>query len=162
MKRQFLLKIENSNNEEFYFNHRTFHKGDCGLDLFIKDPVTIPPGETVLVDLGVRCQSRSFNWCIWNWIRGKFYRYHSYMLVPRSSISKTPLMMRNSVGIIDKGYTGTLKAPFYNTSSEPYYLQRGNRCVQLVNGDMSDVHFKIVDSHRQTSRGTNGFGSTGF
>ena len=33
-----------------------------------------------------------------------------YYLYPRSSISKTPLILANSVGIIDSGYRGNIKA----------------------------------------------------
>ena len=40
----------------------------------------------------------------------------SYMLVPRSSISKTPLRMANSIGIIDAGYRGEIMAAVDNIS----------------------------------------------
>ena len=70
--------------------------------------------------------------------------------------------MVNSIGLIDKGYIGNIKAPFLNTSSTTtFHLKKGDRYVQLVNGDLSDVHFKIVTKHRETS-GSDGFGSTGF
>lgn len=157
----FQLFIGDSQTRQLYQNHSTFHDGDAGLDLFIKEDVTIDPHCTMLVDLGVQCQSRSFDWCILHWFKRNFYRYHSYWLVPRSSISKTPLIMQNSIGLIDKGYTGTLKVPLYNTSLEPVTLKRGERYVQLVNGDLSSVHFTLVDSLRNTSRGEGGFGSTG-
>jgi dUTP pyrophosphatase len=68
--------------------------------------------------------------------------------MPRSSISKTPLIMKNSVGLIDAGYLGNIKAPLYNTSSEPFYITRGQRYVQLVNGDLSPVNMEIVTEHR--------------
>lgn len=71
--------------------------------------------------------------------------------------------MVNSIGLIDKGYTGNIKAPFFNTSSTlTFNLKKGERYVQLVNGDLSDVHFRIVTDHRETSRGSGGFGSTGL
>uniref|UniRef100_A0A6C0H6S4 dUTP diphosphatase n=1 Tax=viral metagenome TaxID=1070528 RepID=A0A6C0H6S4_9ZZZZ len=157
----FQLLIDNPDTKQMYLNHSTFHDGDAGLDLFITEDATVAPHSTVLVDLGVQCQSRSFDWCIGHWLKGNFYRYHSYWLVPRSSISKTPLIMQNSIGLIDKGYTGRLKAPFYNTSEQFVRLKRGERYVQLVNADLSSVHFTLVDSLRDTSRGEGGFGSTG-
>jgi dUTP pyrophosphatase len=159
--KQFLIKVVESQNREMYNSHGTFHNGDSGLDLFIVEDTTINPGETKLVDMGIQCQSRSVTLCFWKWLRGEFHTYHSYWLMPRSSISKTPLIMRNSLGLIDRGYCGNLKAPFYNTSSEPFTLKRGERYVQLVNGDLSGVSFKLVDKHRDTTRGSGGFGSTG-
>jgi dUTP pyrophosphatase len=161
MGKTFLLKIVDDINNELYKNHNTYHKGDAGLDLFITEDYTIHPNETVLVDMGIRCQNRSIDPCVWNWLRGNFYKYHSYLLLPRSSISKTPLIMKNSIGLIDAGYLGNIKAPFYNTSSEPFKIRRGERYVQLVNSNLSPVSMEIVNEHRNTTRGIGGFGSTG-
>lgn len=158
MSKIFLLKTD---DKELYENHSTYHAGDAGLDLFIVNDQIIEPHETVLVDLGVQCQSRSVNKCVWAWLTGKFYKYHSYLLMPRSSIYKTPLLMRNSIGLIDSGYLGNIKAPFYNTSNEPFKLNRGDRYVQLVNSNLEPVKFSLVDQLRVTSRGQGGFGSTG-
>jgi dUTP pyrophosphatase len=143
-----------------YENHGSYHEGDSGLDLYIVKDQLIKAGETVLVDLGITCQSRSFDKCMWHWITKGFYKYHSYYLLPRSSISKTPLIMRNSIGLIDSGYLGSIKAPLYNTSDTDFFVKRGQRYVQLVNADLSGVNFKMVTNHRVTSRGQGGFGST--
>jgi dUTP pyrophosphatase len=158
--KSFLIKTSDT-NKFYYSNHRTFHEGDSGLDLFIVEDVIIPPKKTVLVDLQIQCQNRSFNFCFWKWFTKGFYKYNSYFLMPRSSISKTPLFMQNSIGLIDSGYLGTLKAPFMNTSSEPFLLSSGERYVQLVNADLSPIKFKLVKEHRNTTRGSGGFGSTG-
>lgn len=152
MSKTFQLKIVNQERDlSLYQNHSTFHDGDSGLDLFIVEDVVIGAGETKLVDLGVQCQCQ---------LNGNYF---SYWLMPRSSICKTPLMMRNSMGLIDAGYLGNLKVPFYNTHpTESFTLQRGQRYVQLVNGDLSPISFQIVEEHRQTTRGSGGFGSTGL
>ena len=123
----------------------------------IVDRGRLKEGETILVDFGIQCQNISKRFFL-DWF--KLYKYNSYLLIPRSSISKTPLMMKNSIGLIDAGYTGNIKAPLYNTSSEPFYIKRGERYVQLVNSDLSSIHFKLVNSHRNTTRNTGGFGST--
>jgi dUTP pyrophosphatase len=160
-KRTFEICISNESDKALYRAHSTFHSGDSGLDLFVMQDTTFMPGETKMIDLGVSCQSKSFNPCIKGWLRGKIYKYHSYLLMPRSSISKTPLVMRNSVGLIDAAYTGNLKTPLWNTSSEPFEIKRGERYMQLVNGDLSGISFTLVDELRGTSRGAGGFGSTG-
>jgi dUTP pyrophosphatase len=161
LKKKFLIKTVNKRDAEMYKKHSTFHSGDAGLDLFIINDVTIGPKDTVLVDLGVKCQCRSVTLSPFNWIKSGFYKYHSYMLFPRSSISKTPLIMRNSIGLIDRDYTGTLKAPLYNTSNYPFEIKRGQRYLQLVNADLTDARFTLVDNHRKTTRAEGGFGSTG-
>lgn len=161
MKKTFLLKLEDELDENLYSNHSTYHKGDSGLDLFVLKEQDIGPGETVLLDLGVIVQCRSKQTDLMKLLKGEKYNYHSYLMLPRSSVAKTPLIMRNSLGLIDKGYTGSLKAAFYNTSSEVFQVKRGERYVQLVNFDLSEVNFRIVDEVRETSRGSGGFGSTG-
>lgn len=151
----FLIEVIDPKDLELYEGHSSYHYGDSGLDLFVTEDTMIGPGETKLIGTGIKCQSRSnVFWCPWK------PKYHSYFLFPRSSISKTPLMMKNSIGLIDSGYTGEIKAPLYNTSSNPVYLKRGERYVQLVNADLTSVYFQLVSSQRDTSRGQGGFGST--
>jgi dUTP pyrophosphatase len=69
-------------------------------------------------------------------------------------------MMKNSIGLIDKGYTGSLKVPLMNFSNKDFTIKRGDRYVQLVNSNLSGVNFKLVATLRETSRGEGGFGST--
>ena len=84
-----------------------------------------------------------------------------YFLAPRSSISKTPLRMSNSMGIIDAGYRGELIAVCDNISDQPYVIEKGVRLFQILNTDL--VSFKeviISENLSDTSRGSGGFGST--
>lgn len=161
MPKTFLIKVEASENNHLYKNHQTYHDGDAGLDLFVIKDIAILPHTTKLVDLGIKCQSRSVSWNPLDWFRGQGYRYHSYFLFPRSSITKTPLILKNSIGLIDRGYLGNIKAAFYNTSNQTFVLKRGERYVQLVNGDLSPARFQVVEQLRSTTRGEGGFGSTG-
>jgi dUTP pyrophosphatase len=151
---QFLIHASNKNVHDMYVNHGTYNPGDSGLDLFIVKDTTIKPGETQLVDLGIRSQLRSWNWLRFKWV------YHSYMLFPRSSISKTPLRLANSIGLVDSSYTGNIKAALYNHSKNEFALKKGERYVQLVRPDLGSVSFKLVDTLRNTQRGSGGFGST--
>jgi len=85
-----------------------------------------------------------------------------YWMLPRSSISKTGLMMLNSVGVIDKSYRGELMAFLWNTTTAPVIVEAGNRLVQIVAGDMSDItSVTLMDSLPNSKRGEGGFGSTG-
>lgn len=157
MQKEFLMKFDEC-VKSMYAQHTTFHDGDAGIDLFMKEDLEICGGETKLVDLGVSCQLRAKKKWYMFW---KKPQYFSYLMLPRSSIYKTPLMMKNSVGLIDQCYTGTLKIPLFNTSDIPYTLKKGERYVQLVAPDLGPVSLKIVDNLRDTSRGAGGFGSTG-
>ncbi|MDK1290086.1 dUTP diphosphatase [Pseudoalteromonas umbrosa] len=87
-------------------------------------------------------------------------------LVARSSISKTPVMLANAVGIIDESYRGevmlavTLKVAEDLATFEPSKLL-GKPLAQLVLRPLIVTPaMQIVESLAQTQRGEGGFGST--
>jgi len=111
-----------------------------------------------------------------------------YMLAPRSSITRTPLRMANSHGVMDAGYRGEVMAKFdindpaaAATTATPengqapqpnqlplLALETYTRLVQVVAPNMVPVWVRIVDSMAEldggvaTARGEGGFGSTGI
>ena len=141
-----LIKPLNNKAKQKYKNHNHYHKGDAGLDLYIIETETILPGETKLIHLGISCEPED----------GK-----AYYLFPRSSISKTPLRLSNSIGLIDGGYRGEIMASCDNIKDYAYEVKEGDRLFQLVAADSSEIYFDIVDTISDTTRGSGGFGSTG-
>ena len=84
-----------------------------------------------------------------------------FLLMPRSSIYKSGLMMANSAGVIDKSYRGELKAPVWSMTGSSV-VQAGERLFQMVAPDMGWIrHVRVVDEVPETMRGGNGFGSSG-
>jgi len=84
------------------------------------------------------------------------------LLFPRSSISKTDLTLRNSVGIIDSSYRGEIVLKFNNilmSSCEPYNVKE--RIGQLIIMPYPTIEFEEVEELSTTERGAQGFGSTG-
>lgn len=142
------LKIKplNETAREIYADHGHFHEGDAGLDLYVLEAMTIGPGETLPVKLGIACEPED----------GR-----AYFLIPRSSISKTPLRMANSIGLIDGGYRGELMAMCDNIKDAAYTVEKGQRLFQLVACDCSPIYYEMVDELSETTRGDGGFGSTG-
>ena len=121
-----------------YKNHKHFHQGDAGLDVYIVEDQIINPGETTRIKLGISCEN----------IHRK-----AYFLMPRSSISKTPLRLANSVGLIDSGYRGEIMAAVDNIKDIPHRLEVGQRLFQIVAMDGSEIHFDLTEELSQTSRG---------
>lgn len=120
--------------------------GDSGFDLYVPADITVAPGETATIDHRIVCEPQ---------FTGGYYLY------PRSSISKTPLRLANSVGIIDNGYRGSIMAKVDNRGTEPYTIKRGERLFQLCHPSLQPLTVRLVtavDVH--TERGTGGFGST--
>ena len=83
----------------------------------------------------------------------------AFYLYPRSSISSTPLRLANSVGIIDSGYRGEIKASF--DVHENYMVKKFQRVVQLCTPTLEPMFVLVVNSLSETARGSGGFGSTG-
>ena len=140
------IKALSSKSKAMYENHGHFHPGDAGLDLFVVKRQIIQPGHTSIIKLDIACENVEMK---------------PYFLMPRSSISKTPLRMCNSVGLIDAGYRGEIMAAVDNIKQEPYQLEHGQRLFQLVAMDGSPISFELTDVLTETDRGEGGFGSTG-
>lgn len=90
-----------------------------------------------------------------------------YYVYARSSISKTPLMLANHVGIIDSGYRGNLIAAVRKLPTEDgkaYVVEKHTRLFQICHPSLCPVFVVLVpESELNTSeRGDGGFGSTGI
>ena len=142
------LKIKPRNNlvSRMYEEHGQFHDGDAGLDLFVVEEQIVEAGKTTLINLGISCETAE---------------KRPYFLMPRSSISKTPIRLCNSIGLIDAGYRGEIIAAVDNIKLEDYTINSGQRFFQIVAMDGSPLSFELVDELSTTGRGTGGFGSTG-
>lgn len=81
------------------------------------------------------------------------------LIFPRSSIYKKDLLLHNSVGVIDSGYTGEIKFIFMPTGWKEYEI--GDRIGQIIFMKLPEVQLEYVDSLEETARGEGGFGSTG-
>lgn len=149
------IKTDNPYLKEVY-NKRANHEDDSGVDLYFPEDGTIPAMYnnkvvTSKIDFQIKCQMK---------LRDKNI---AYMLVPRSSISKTGLRMANSIGIIDKGYLGPIMAAVDNFG-HAYDVKKGERLFQIVAPNLAPLKVVVLEDgedFNDTERGSGGFGSTG-
>lgn len=144
----------NNNNKKKYENNyisRKNYENDAGLDLFIMENIIVPKKSiSFKIKLGIKINA---------YINNKLSSYNIY---PRSSMgSKTPLRLSNSIGLVDKEYTGELMIVVDNMSNEDYIIEEGSRLVQLVGPNHESNSVNIVEQIVDTTRAENGFGSTG-
>ena len=118
---------------------------DSGFDLVLLEAVR-QLGDVTLYDTGVRVQP-AYGWY--------------FDLVPRSSISKTGYMLANSVGVIDRTYTGPVLVALRKVDPDAPNLDLPARLVQIIPRPVVHVRFVEVDALDETARGAGGFGSTG-
>lgn len=139
---------------------------DSGFDLFVPQQESFTEQfKCKMIDFKIKAQmlySKSGSKEVYDWISCGYYLY------PRSSISKTPLMLANHTGIIDSGYRGFVKGAFRHLSSvsedQPYNVDKHTRLLQVCHPSLCPVLVTIVDSESDLSdstRGEGGFGSTG-
>lgn len=144
------IKINDTKTQELYKNHSSFHEGDSGLDIFTPENIVVKPHSSCVIKTGVHCEATENG------------RNCSFWMLPRSSVAtKTPLMLANSMGLIDAGYRGELMGVFYNTSEFPFTITEGSRLLQICSASLMPVTFELVDTLSETSRGEGGYGSTG-
>lgn len=84
------------------------------------------------------------------------------LIFPRSSISKTPHTLANSVGVIDSGYRGEIKLRMrYQDDKEDMEYGFGDKVGQLVIIPFPKIELEESQELSETERGNGGFGSTG-
>ena len=121
------------------------HAGDAGMDLYAREDAEILPGEAYTFDTGVHIELPEGTY-------GKLE-------------SKSGLNVNYNVvslgGVIDHGYTGSIRVKQYNFGREPYRFLAGEKIVQMIVVPFVDPELEPVESLGSTERGENGFGSSG-
>lgn len=127
---------------------------NAGFDLFVPSETQINGGEVAFIKMGVKAEMIDHK-----------NNPISYYMYPRSSISKTPLMVANHVGIIDSGYRGELTGAFRNVGGNgEYVVEKHTRLMQVCSPTLSPLYVYICENEAELSetvRGEGGFGSTG-
>jgi len=125
-------------------------RGSAGLDLraCIEEPLTLAPGQTQLIATGlaIHIQDPSY----------------AAVILPRSGLGhKHGIVLGNLVGLIDSDYQGPLMVSAWNRSDQPFVIQPLDRLAQLVILPVVQANFNVVESFDASTRGQDGFGSTG-
>lgn len=169
----------------YYKSFTNHHQGDSGIDLYSFESIYMSNSEnhpnTDTIDFQIQCEM----------IDLKYNELVSYILMPRSSISKTPFMMRNGIGLIDSGYRGnitskiiyndvrTLSSDSATSNFENFVIEYDKlflkkllggtklpegRWFQIVAPNNRPIKVNVLNDDQTlttTTRGEGGFGSTG-
>ena len=124
--------------------------GAAGLDLraCLPGPITLHPGETTLVPSGLAIHLADPGLAA--------------MVLPRSGLGhKHGIVLGNLVGLIDSDDQGQIFVSVWNRGRASFTIQPMERIAQLVVVPVLQVGFNLVDSFDASTRGADGFGSTG-
>lgn len=142
------LKILDPRMKDFLPAYGT--PGSAGLDLraCLDAPLSIEPGQTVLVPTGLAIHIGDPG--------------YAAMILPRSGLGhKNGIVLGNLVGLIDSDYQGQLMVSTWNRSATTFVLQPMDRLAQLIVVPVLQVGFNVVEEFASSDRGAGGFGSTG-
>ncbi len=124
-------------------------KGAAGADIcaYIEEPLTIEPGETVLVPTGIFIEIPAG---------------YEAQIRPRSGLAlKHGITFLNSPGTIDSDYRGEIKIIVTNFGKESFIVENGMRIGQMVFSRVYRGEFISSQELVQTERSEGGFGHTG-
>ena len=123
--------------------------GAAGYDLraAVSAPVSLAPGERKLVPWGF-CIAIPDGWEI--------------QVRPRSGLAiRYGITLINSPGTIDADYRGEVMVPLVNLGQDVFVIGRGERIAQMIFARFIAPELVVVPTLSPTTRGDQGFGSTG-
>nr|DAZ56829.1 MAG TPA: dUTPase [Caudoviricetes sp.] len=120
------------------------HDTDAGIDLRTPKKVTVPAHGSTVIDTGVHVELP--HGC-------------AGLLVSKSGLNVNHSILTD--GLIDEGYSGSVKVKIYNHGSNDWTFEAGDKVTQLVVVPVRYPDVQVVQSIDGGERGNDGFGSTG-
>lgn len=139
-----VLDYINFQLEDWAFAPVRAHEWDAGIDLKTPISAATVKGSPAVIDTGVHVEIPE-GYC--GFIKSRSGLYTNCGVT--------------TDGVIDAGYTGTIKVTLYNNSDAPCIFHTGDRIAQLVIIPVETPDIRIVGRISGGERGNNGFGSTG-
>ena len=127
------------------------YETDSGFDLFSTIDTVLKPLERALIPTGLKID---------------IPENYEVQVRSKSGLAFTRgLMVLNSPGTVDQGYTGEIKVILFNASSEENKIEKGTKIAQavvcpVINGKW--VNLVRKEKVESKDRNENGFGSTGI
>lgn len=158
LKQQYTERITAHNNQ-----FMTNILPDSGFDVLVPNNVTFnKPFVSNFIDMNIKTEMFYYE------VDNERISNTAFNVHPRSSISKTPLMLANHTGIIDAGYRGSLIGAFRwlkteNDTTTQYIVNENTRLLQICHPSLCPIYVTLSegDELSTSQRGTGGFGSTG-
>lgn len=142
-----LVKYTSDEGYELKYNYLS----DSGFDLYSSEEITLAPLGRALVPTGIR-----------------FDIPEDFEIQVRSKSGlaiNQGLMVLNSPGTVDQGYTGEVKVIVFNVNQTEFTITKGMKIAQAVVSRCTGgkwVNLVKIDKVNNKDRNENGFGSTGI
>jgi dUTP pyrophosphatase len=130
--------------DDYAFAPVRAHEDDAGLDLRSPDYCEVPAHGSCVIDTGIHIELPKGT--------TGFLKSKSGLNVDHGIVSE---------GVIDCGYTGSIRVKLFNHSDTDYIVSKGDKISQLVVLPYIVPRLILVNKLDETERGDGGFGSTG-
>lgn len=127
------------------------YESDSGFDLYSVEKVLFQPFERKLVSTGLFFSIPE--------------NYEIQVRTKSGLALNQGLVVLNSPGTVDQGYTGEIKVVLMNMNNSDIIIEEGQKIAQgVLCPVVSGKWVKLVEQNtiKQNERGSNGFGSTGI
>ena len=119
--------------------------GSAGYDLYSPQAYVIPPQQRICIPLDIAVTPPP----------------NTYIqLASRSSLA-TKHLIDVKAGVIDSDYTGNIMVVLHNCGETPFQVNTGDRIAQMLLLSNHNPSVQEVTTLAETTRGNDGFGSTG-
>ena len=121
--------------------------GAAGMDLRAAEDAVLKPGARCLMPAGIAIA---------------LPEGFEAQVRPRSGLAvKHGITVLNAPGTVDCDYRGEIKVPLINHGDSDFVIHRGDRIAQLVIAPVVRIAWRPVVLLDETTRGDDGFGSSG-
>ncbi len=144
------IKIKRVGDAPGFALPRYMSEGASGMDLCaaIPEKISLLPGARHLIPCGFTIE---------------ILQGHEAQVRPRSGLAiRYGVTCLNSPGTIDHDYRGEVKVILINLGEAPFEIKPGDRIAQMIIQKVERAEIQLVEEMENTSRGTGGFGSTGY
>lgn len=147
------VRVKRMNDRAFLPTYA--HKGDAGMDFYLPEDISIPPGVcSVKVPLGIAMEIPK--------------GYYLAIVLRSSTGLKSTLRLSNGYGVIDSGYRGEVSLILDNIRQPDAVrrigyaeYKRGDRIAQGILVPVPMVKLEEAEELSASDRGSGGFGSSG-
>lgn len=127
--------------------YQTDHAAGMDLHAAIAQPITIAPGDIVMIPAGFAMAVPVG---------------YEAQVRPRSGLAtRHGITLPNAPGTIDADYRGEVKVPLINHGHAPFTVEPNLRIAQMLITPLPRIAWDQVDQLPDTARGEGGFGHTG-
>ena len=139
------LQVE---DEEFIPCYTTSSAAGADVKAHLTEPVILLPGQSAAIPTG---------------IRAAIPEGFEIQIRPRSGLAVNhQITVLNTPGTIDADYRGEIKVILINHGREPFTVSPGMRIAQFIVAPCFRANFILAEELTASTRGSGGFGHTGY